>query len=873
MRPIVLPEVRDEAPICEAFDDLDKVRAYEIAMRRHRAHVEPFTVTPLDRRVDGAFRVRSGRGSEYTVDIVDAGGEHDTCTCPDFLSNQLGVCKHVEAVRRAIQQRTALRREARKLGAEPGDPVVSVDARGHAPRLIAVGPWPVELAARWAGALRANPAEGARDLVSSGEEGVRIVHAAVPALEALLDIGRAGRRRRSIEGAIRRGRVRPDTLGLPLFPYQHEGVLHLVRRGRALLADDMGLGKTVQAVAACELLRRRGEAARVLVVTTATLKHQWAQEIRRWAGEEASVVGGVPGARRQALQRDAAYTIVNYELTWRELPVLRDNPPDVLILDEAQRARNFRTKTAATLRGIPSRFLFVLTGTPIENRLDDLYSLLQLVDPRLLGPLWRFNLLFHEQGPTGKVVGYKNLADLRAWTAPHVMRRLKEDVLHDLPALMQQTRYTALTKEQIELEESFRNRAARLLAIAERRPLSKQEQERLMMYLLKARQACNALELCDPGQGRRASPKLDEMEALIAEIAAQGTAKVLVFSEWVEMLKLAAERLDGLGIEYAMLHGSIPTERRPALLDRFREDSRVRVLLSTDAGGLGLNLQVASYVVHLDLPWNPARLDQRTGRAHRLGQPRGVLVTYLCAEQGIERGIEGVLQQKRAVRAAVLDPGASIDAMDAPTFSMFVRQVQDVLSAAAAPEGASPQGGAESDGEAAETASAAVTEIGPGEPVPEEKPSPVPGEPGSPEATSAVSASSASRPVAALHAAPGVSVRPAARARDRLRLARVVLDAGFPCDAARASYEAVAAALREVAGPGAPSDHAGLVATLYRDLLPSGAVPASAHALLARLHDLGALQAAGVELPAAVAEDALAEAAALVSGLSPVSEV
>ena len=866
MRPIRLAQVRAEAPACEAFDDFEKVRAYEVAVRSHRALVEPYTVTPLDGRANGAFLVKGGRGTEYVVDIVDAGGRHDTCTCPDFLSNQLGVCKHVEAARRAVHQRAALRREMRGLDPEPQEPVITVDAVRSTARLVAVGPWAPELRSRWAGVLRAAPSEASRDLLalasSSGE--VRVVHAAALALERLAAGARAARRQKGIEAAIAAGQVDPGALGWPLFPYQREGVLHLVRRGRALLADDMGLGKTVQAIAACELLRRRGEARRVLVVTTATLKHQWAQEIRRWAGEEAAVAGGPSGARRQALARDAGYTIVNYELTWRELPALRENPPDVLILDEAQRARNFRTRTAATLREIPSRFLFVLTGTPIENRLDDLYSLLQLVDPALLGPLWRFNVLFHEQAPSGKVVGYKNLAELRACTAPRVLRRTKEEVLSDLPELVSQTRYTALTREQIELEESYRSRASRLLAIAERRPLRRDEQERLMMFLLKARQACDALELCAPGQGR-ASPKLDEMEALVSEICAQGPAKVLVFSEWVQMLELAAERLEGLGIEYVKLHGGVPTERRPAILDRFRESSKVRVLLSTDAGGLGLNLQVASYVVHLDLPWNPARLDQRTGRAHRLGQTRGVLVTYLCAEQGIERGIEGVLHQKRAVREAVLDPEASVDAMAAPTFSVFVRQVQEVLEAVGEPAAPSVQG--EVAGDAAEDADApgagsvAVMEAG----------SVAVADAGSVAVAEAGSMAvvGPGSSVAVGAGAAALSRRPAARADDRLRLARVVLNAGFPNDAARASYEAVAAALRDVAGPGAPSDHAGLVAALYRDLLPSGRVPAGAHAVLARLHDLAALGSAGVELPAKVAEETLAEAAALVTQIAP----
>lgn len=127
------------------------------------------------------------------------------------------------------------------------------------------------------------------------------------------------------------------------------------------------------------------------------LKAQWASEIARYAGERAVVIGGGAKERRAAFASDAPYVVLNYELTWRDLSVLKGLETDVLVLDEAQRARNFRTKTAATLKSIPSRFLFVLTGTPVENRLDDLYSIMQLVDPEVLGPLWKFNVDFHRQ--------------------------------------------------------------------------------------------------------------------------------------------------------------------------------------------------------------------------------------------------------------------------------------------------------------------------------------------------------------------------------------------------------------------------------------------------------------------------------------------
>jgi superfamily II DNA or RNA helicase len=847
MRTLQLAPERHEEPVCDSYEDAIAVRRYEREVRVHRAFTEPFAVTALEARVDGAYRVATEHHHDYFVDIVDGSGAHDTCTCPDFLANELGTCKHVEVIRRVIGSRRDLRKAYARLGAEPTEPVLTVDADSGL-RLTAAGPWPSDLRARYARFLRSRPPlPTANETFAPGRlaEGIRVVRAAPLVLAIVRERALRAVTRRTIERAIAAGRVEPDVLLRRLFPYQRDGVLHLVRTGRGMLADDMGLGKTMQAIAACEVLRKRGEVKRVLIVTAASLKHQWAQEIARCTGERAEIVSSGAPARRRALEAGAVYTILNYEQTWRELSALRELHADVLILDEAQRARNFRTKTAATLRAIPSRFLFILTGTPVENRLDDLYSLLQLIDPTILGPLWRFNLDFHVQSERGRITGYKNLSALRARVADVILRRRKDEVALQLPALMEQTRYTGMSREQAELESGYRADAARLLAIAERRPLSKQEQERLMMFLLKARQACNALELCDPGRKKRSSPKLDELEALLTEITAEGASKVLVFSEWVKMLELAADRVERIGLGYAMLHGSIATDKRPALLDRFRDDPAVRVLLSTDAGGVGLNLQAATYVVHLDLPWNPARLDQRTARAHRLGQAHGVLVTYLCAESGIERGIEGTLDRKRAVRSAALDQTADVEEIEAPSFSVFLRQMRDVLTAV--------------DGDTEITvAEEAMTET------PEETILALPPAPptASPDATEDAEVIAATP-----DAAPALS-RPEAPAQNRLRLARVVLDAGFFGDAVRAAYEALSAAVAGLSDGPRPPHHAALVALVYRDLLPRGRVPAAVPAALARLHDLSTLEQLGVPVDAALAREAVVEAEAWITQIA-----
>jgi superfamily II DNA or RNA helicase len=678
------------------------------------------------------------------------------------------------------------------------------------------------------------------DLASVAAAGVRVLAAVQPALQRLRARAGHGARLNSVVEDARTGRLGLDVLSVPLFPYQRDGVIHLASQGRALLADDMGLGKTVQAIAACQLLRSRGEARSVIVVTPASLKHQWAQEISRLAGERAVVVAGNAEARGDALRSDAAYKILNYEQTWRELTLLQSLHPDILVLDEAQRAKNFRTKTSATLRSIPSRFLFMLTGTPVENRLDDLYALMQQVDPDVFGPLWWFNFNFHRQDDKkrGRIEGYRNLGRLRETVKPWVLRRRKEEVLQQLPPLSQQTRYIPLTAEQAEQELAYRGSAAQLAKIAERRPLTESEHNRLMAALLKARQACDAMELLD--EKRHGSPKLDELEEMLEEITASGAHKVLVFSEWVKMLDLAAVRLQAKGIGYRILHGGVPQERRGALLDGFRTDPSVSVLLSSDAGGVGLNLQEATYVINLDIPWNPGKLDQRTGRAHRLGQTRGVTVIHLCAETGIERGIDQLLGGKRDLRAAALDASSTTEELDAGSFAMFLKELQKVL---------------------------AVVEL----PVEAVMVEPAPAV----EAVEVKLLADAQPPqLPAPDAAPAAEPRALAapqqgRARERLRLARVVLEAGFPADSVRAAYEALSSGIRGLLAAPVGPDHGALVAAVYKELIPTGRLAPPAHAALARLHDLTMLEAHGVGVDVELARASVQEAEEWLARLEP----
>jgi superfamily II DNA or RNA helicase len=614
------------------------------------------------RGVLGEYDVASPSSRAYRVTLRALDLAHNGCDCPDFATNLLGTCKHVEAVLHHLRT-DAPRRLKRALAGGPAtsylhlvfEPDESIAIR------LADAARPVErrVAATFfgpEGRLRGSLVEVWPELERAAiEAGIEVPAEVARSGERAVEAERLKRRRTTLEAEVRAaGAVQPG-LRMPLYPYQVEGVAFLVSRGRALLADEMGLGKTAQAIAAMAQLVRRGEVRRTLVVCPASLKHQWLREIRQFAGLGAEDVGVVAGPReaRHAVYAEAPSVLVtSYELARADERELSEVAPDLLVLDEAQRIKNWRTHTAAVVKGLRSRFAFVLTGTPLENRLDDLYSLMQVVDPHLFGPLWRFNEEFTRLDGSGRPTGYRNLDRLRGRIAQLVLRRRKEEVLSDLPDRLVSRLTVPMTREQQEIHGDAEESAGRLLAILKRRPLSPAEEQRLMRAFQRMRMACDAAGLVD--RKTRGAPKLDELERLLEEICLGGGRKVVVFSEWERMQAMAAEVCERLGVGYVRLHGGVPSDRRGGLIDRFRENPECQVFLSTDAGGVGLNLQAASHVVNLDLPWNPAVLAQRIARVHRLGQREAVNVVLLVSEGSFEERMEGTLEGKRALFAAAV---------------------------------------------------------------------------------------------------------------------------------------------------------------------------------------------------------------------------
>ena len=642
---------------------------WQLALRRQHGRGQPFELENTGSEpVFSEFRVSNPEsGRSYRVAIRGAAPGDNFCACPDFATNLLGTCKHVEFVLGRLERRRGGKAALRR-GFEPD--YSEVWLRYGAARHICFRP-----------GRRCTPAleKRARALFDA-RHGWRLPDGRMDELEGFLAAAGRSRhevrvyedvlafaaqrcadaeRRRQLAEVFPQGAATPalrDLLAMPLYPYQCEGALFAAQAGRAIIADDMGLGKTVQAIAAAEILLRHGNAERVLVVCPTSLKHQWHEEIVRLAGRQPLVIGGPPRERAAQFARPAAFKITNYDTVRRDLDLINAWAPDLVIADEAQRIKNWDTKAAAAMKQVQSRYALVLTGTPLENRLRELVSIVQFVDQHRLGPTWQFLHRHQITADGGQVVGYTRLDEVAKTLAPILIRRRKADVLDQLPPRREKVYLLPLSAPQRKLHEEQAEIVARIVARWRKQHfLTDRDQKILMAALQSMRMVCDSTYLLDPRHDH--GTKIPELVRVLDQRLADPETKVVIFSQWLRSHELLARALDAAGHDYVLFHGGVPARRRGALVRQFREDPACRVFLSTDAGGIGLNLQCASVVVNLDLPWNPAVLEQRIGRAHRLGQHRPVQVLNFVAERSIEHNLMGLLDFKQALAAGVLDGG------------------------------------------------------------------------------------------------------------------------------------------------------------------------------------------------------------------------
>jgi superfamily II DNA or RNA helicase len=457
----------------------------------------------------------------------------------------------------------------------------------------------------------------------------------------------------------------PSTLQAELRDYQREGFDWLARLAHwgvgACLADDMGLGKTLQALA---LMLLRAPNGPTLVVAPTSVCTNWIAEAERFAPTLKIKLFG-PGERAEMIEQADKFDVVvaSYGLLQLEAPLFAKKRWHTIVMDEAQSFKNAATRRSQAVMALQGDFKMVATGTPLENHLGELWNLFRFINPGLLGTADQFQLRF--AGPIEKAQDKRAesaaRARLKRLTQPFILRRTKSQVLTELPPRTEIVLPVELSPEEMALYESLRREALDKLASLEA-PQS-QKSIAILAEMMRLRRACCNPELVAPGLGI-ASSKLATFAHLIEGLL-ENRHKALVFSQFVDHLSLIRKHLDARGIRYQYLDGSTPMQERKKRVDAFQAGEGDLFLISLKAGGVGINLTAADYVIHMDPWWNPAVEDQASDRAHRMGQQRPVTIYRLVARHTIEEGIVDLHRHKRDLADSLLE-GGDLSARMAP---------------------------------------------------------------------------------------------------------------------------------------------------------------------------------------------------------------
>ena len=637
-----------------------------LAERAERARTERMRVRSLNPEQPWTDYLVTSEVSGKTYRVALRGLERGQsyCSCPDFRTNTLGTCKHIMHVLLKVRRRFSraalsvpYRRTRFSIALHYGE---ELTLRLLSPEKIS------PQAARIVQPFRNRPIEDVHELLrcvarleALGEEVI-----VYPDAEQYIQQRLFQERIRALVEEIRRDPashpLRRELLRVELLPYQLDGIAFAVGAGRAILADEMGLGKTIQAIGVAELLAREAGIRKVLVICPASLKAQWRNEIAKFCDRDCQVVYGPTEERAAQYGTAAFFTICNYEQVLRDYLAIERVHWDLIILDEGQRIKNWETKTSRVIKSLRSPFALVLSGTPLENRLDELYSVVEFIDDRRLAPAFRFFHRHRVVDDRGKVIGYKNLGELRENLKPILLRRTRRQVMSQLPPRTTEVVRVEPTEEQIELHRTYMQI---VVSIVRKRYLTEMDLLRLRQALTACRMAADSTYLVDkqpPGY----SSKLEALQSLLEQLFAEPDRKAVLFSEWTTMLGLIEGVLQGLGLSYVRLDGSVPQRQRQVLVQRFQQDPECKLFITTNAGSTGLNLQAANTVINVDLPWNPAVLEQRIARAHRLGQQQPVQVYLLVTEGTVEENLLGTLSAKQELFIAALDPETDLDQVD-----------------------------------------------------------------------------------------------------------------------------------------------------------------------------------------------------------------
>jgi superfamily II DNA or RNA helicase len=684
-----------------------ELEAWQFALRKKFGEENPFIITKLGTHtVFSEYEVHNPETqNSYTVHIrnnkITYGKipkptlftANNSCTCQDFRTNRLGLCKHISATFQSIEARRGTKKQL-TTNFRPIETFVYLDySNGRVVRLC-IGTEREEIFQNWAKnyfdteGVMLEPAFVKFDQIIAGGKAVHSSFTCTPdAFDFALQKIDTEKRQTVLNKKMPLAaddKYFDNLLKIKMFPYQRTGAYFAARAGRCLIADEMGLGKTVQAIAASEIYKKELGIKKILVICPTSLKYQWKSEIEKFSENTTNVVeGSLTFRRKQYESSEAMFQIMSYHMVVNDAEFINEHmQPDLIILDEAQRIKNFRTKVSAKLKQVQSPYCFVLTGTPLENKLDELYSVVQFIDQFKLPPLYRFLERYQiTDDETGRVVGFKNLKEIAITLSDSMIRRVKKEVLKQLPKRMDKILFVPMTKEQSEIHIELGNTVSQLVAKWRRfHFLKEDDRKRLMLCLSQMRMVCDSTFILD--QKTRHDTKVTELMCILEEALVEPTQKVVVFSQWERMTRLVAAELEERNIGYSNLHGGVHSKDRAGVLEQFQNNPDCRVFISTDAGGIGLNLQNASLLINLDMPWNPAILEQRIGRIYRMGQMENVTVINMVSTETIEHRMLGVLEFKGEMAKGVLDPeGDDTIFMTESKFRRFMENIETIAGA------------------------------------------------------------------------------------------------------------------------------------------------------------------------------------------------
>lgn len=655
--------------------------AHALKDRQMRAETEPMEIESMDpAQLWTNYRVTNSlSGKSYRVALRGWSRGDSYCSCPDFRKNTLGTCKHIMRVQKKTKAR--FDRETISTVYKQKDFAVHIlYGKNLELRFLA----PPKISAETAAIIepvREVPIKNVhtllqciRRLEASGHP-VIIYPDAQEYIEFLLHRKRVNELAAQIRKNPAGHPLRKTLLKTELLPYQLDGIAFVVGAGRAVLADDMGLGKTIQGIGAAELLSQLSGIKKVLVICPASLKSQWRSEILRFSDLDCRLILGSAPERAKQYENDCFFTICNYEQVLRDIHWIEKAHWDYIIIDEGQRIKNWEAKTSRIIKSLNSRFALVLSGTPLENRLDDLFSVVEFVDDRRLGPSFQFFHTHRVVDEKGKLLGYKNMDQLRKKLKPILLRRTRSQVSKQLPSRSNEIIRIPPTDEQYELNQAHK----RIIQTIINKPyISEMDLLRLQKALLICRMAADSTFLVDkkpPGF----SSKIQRLQELLEDLNGEQGRKILLFSEWTTMLDLIEPILEKLNMDFVRLDGSVPQKKRALLVHQFQEKQSCKLFITTNAGATGLNLQAANTVINVDLPWNPAVLEQRIARAHRMGQKNPVQVYILVTEDTLEEGMLGTLAAKKEVALASLDINSDLKEVDMSSGAEELKRRMEIL--------------------------------------------------------------------------------------------------------------------------------------------------------------------------------------------------